>query len=289
MRLDLLNYTRVESIAESREERYRLLRDALHFARRARSVPHLEQVLAGLYPGADDGDQAVHQGFELWREGQREEEALHKVWSTGSSMGIDDEMRMVRYLNRYPNYALGSLADWSVLPRDMLVRRQRVESLMGNRTGAILDIGCSINPWLDLYKGRGPFVGLDLSAPALKIGAIRDPANRGRMVWGHAEGLPFNDCSFDIIVMSEVLEHLSHPALAIKEMARVMAPGAIALVTVPIHMVDTRGHAPKGGDPTHRGSFYSYEELCQEFRQAGLTIDKVMRDPYYIFKLSKMA
>ena len=42
------------------------------------------------------------------------------------------------------------------------------------------------------------------------------------------------DSSFDIVIASHVLEHIKEDATAIREVARVLAPGGIALLPVPI-------------------------------------------------------
>lgn len=52
-------------------------------------------------------------------------------------------------------------------------------------------------------------------------------------VVGSAEAIPFKDGQFDSLVSTQVLEHLKHPAVAVKEMARVLKTGGFALVTAP--------------------------------------------------------
>lgn len=48
-----------------------------------------------------------------------------------------------------------------------------------------------------------------------------------------AHFLPFRDSSFDIVLMTEVLEHLHHPAQGLKEISRVMKTGQTFIFTVP--------------------------------------------------------
>lgn len=46
--------------------------------------------------------------------------------------------------------------------------------------------------------------------------------------------LPFADDSFDLVVASHVLEHVHDDLLAIKEVSRVLQPGGVALIQVPV-------------------------------------------------------
>ena len=50
---------------------------------------------------------------------------------------------------------------------------------------------------------------------------------------GDAYHLPFPDATFDVVVISEVLEHLTQDATAISEVTRVLRPGGTLAVTVP--------------------------------------------------------
>lgn len=45
--------------------------------------------------------------------------------------------------------------------------------------------------------------------------------------------MPLDDASFDIVFCTEVLEHVSDPKLAIKEMLRVLRPGGRLIITAP--------------------------------------------------------
>ena len=50
---------------------------------------------------------------------------------------------------------------------------------------------------------------------------------------GSAYEMPFEDGSFDVITMADVIEHLDAPEQAVLEMARVAAPGSVNYVTTP--------------------------------------------------------
>lgn len=50
--------------------------------------------------------------------------------------------------------------------------------------------------------------------------------------------IPFNDNEFDIFITLDVFEHLFTPEIAIKEIYRVLKPGGIYIMTVPIENED---------------------------------------------------
>ncbi len=46
-------------------------------------------------------------------------------------------------------------------------------------------------------------------------------------------GIPLRDATFDTIVLSDVLEHIFHPDRLLREIHRVLRPGATALINTP--------------------------------------------------------
>lgn len=125
-----------------------------------------------------------------------------------------------------------------------------VERLLQANTGAqavrVLDLGCG--PGTNLFDvsdrcarfGRAQWFGLDLNQQEAAMGADRSRWRVGertlqpiRFLSGDIFNLPLADNSIDIILSSEVVEHLPDPMPALKEMARVLKPGGYAMVTTP--------------------------------------------------------
>lgn len=100
--------------------------------------------------------------------------------------------------------------------------------------GCVLDLGCGQGFYLPLYAQLGLTATGVEPDPVPRVAAERKAAALGfTLVDATAERLPFPNASFDALVMSEVLEHLPDPTLALAEAARVLVPGGLLLVTVP--------------------------------------------------------
>lgn len=110
----------------------------------------------------------------------------------------------------------------------------RLEERFPKGAARVLDLGCGQGFYLPLYARLGlTATGIEPD-PQPRSRAMEKAAALGfRVVDATAESLPFADGSFDAVVMSEVLEHLPAPAVALTEAARVLVPQGLLLVTVP--------------------------------------------------------
>jgi SAM-dependent methyltransferase len=92
-------------------------------------------------------------------------------------------------------------------------------------------------PRLEIAPGlrpRLPLEGthfLDVSAPA--VAKLR--ARGANVVQGFISALPFPDGRFDPVCAFDIIEHVEDDDGALKELNRVAAPGAVLLVSVPLH------------------------------------------------------
>ena len=92
-----------------------------------------------------------------------------------------------------------------------------------------LDVGCGEGRLCRMLRSDGvEAVGLDPTAALLAAARERDPT--GRYVDGRAEELPFDDGEFDLVVSCCSLIDIPDHVRAIREMARVLAPGGTLLI-----------------------------------------------------------
>ena len=116
----------------------------------------------------------------------------------------------------------------------------------------------------------------------------------GGALRGDATRLPFDDGTFDVVVTSEVLEHIQDDVTAISELHRVLKPGGTLGVTVPTWwpekinwMLSDEYHAPKS--PGGHVRIYSATELKAKLRSAGLDVfashhAHALHSPYWWLK-----
>ena len=93
-----------------------------------------------------------------------------------------------------------------------------------------IDVGCGTGHHLGLLRGRGFEVsGIDASAPMLARARKEHPDLDLRSA--DVEALPYPDAHFDLALSVEVLRYLARPEAALREIARVLRPGGLGLVT----------------------------------------------------------
>ena len=109
------------------------------------------------------------------------------------------------------------------------------------RKGALslLDVGCGIGKLrLACPLDKIDYTGIDVRTTSLEI-ALQNGYNR--VLQANLVGaLPFASESFDVLVCSHVLEHLPNPELQVSEMLRVLRPGGLYLMGVPMSWWWTR-------------------------------------------------
>jgi SAM-dependent methyltransferase len=83
----------------------------------------------------------------------------------------------------------------------------------------LLDVGCGVKPYLPFFAGVSSYVGVDVQE------------NPYADLHGAIESLPVEDGSFDIVLATQVLEHVDDPPLAVRELHRATAPGGRVLAS----------------------------------------------------------
>lgn len=119
---------------------------------------------------------------------------------------------------------------WFRARRDMVFRL--IEGLRLPTTAAVLEIGCSGGPLLQrlAQQGYSDLTGIDVSETGIALAQQRGLRNTSCM---DGTRLQFPDAAFDLVIASDVLEHIADEGQALREWQRVLRPGGQLLVFVP--------------------------------------------------------
>lgn len=125
------------------------------------------------------------------------------------------------------------------------------------RNSVVLDVG-----------GKKEIGSKGYHYPLQSVGAwmyLNIDATSNPDVLADATDIPLEDASVDVVVCTEVLEHLATPALCIEEIWRVLKPGGVFIGSAPFVF-------PVHGDPS---DYYRYTESGLRYLQRRFSIVKI--------------
>ena len=154
---------------------------------------------------------------------------------------------------------------WFVGRRD-LVRRLLADRVTPGST--FLDIGCGTGAMSSELSKWGDVVSLDFEHAALDFARTR---GLFRLVQASAEALPFPEGAFHALTALDVVEHLDDDHAAAREIARVLKPGGVAVITVPAFAFLWSEHDVA----LHHRRRYRAGEIRSLFESAGLRVRRV--------------
>lgn len=109
-----------------------------------------------------------------------------------------------------------SLPSWSIRrPLADWLRREGAAA-EGKR---VLDVGSGVKPYYPFFADAAEFVGVDVKE------------NVDADLVGPADAIPVADGSYDIVLCTQVLEHVDDPAAVVRELHRVCAQGGRVLTS----------------------------------------------------------
>lgn len=117
-----------------------------------------------------------------------------------------------------------------------LLRANKVAGIVNKYTHNdhlnILDVGCGTGLITRQLNSKS-ITALDINPWALERAKLNINKDNVNFILGDAEELPFLDEKFDIVVCTEMLEHVVRPDLALECINKVLKPGALLIGSVP--------------------------------------------------------
>jgi ubiquinone/menaquinone biosynthesis C-methylase UbiE len=95
---------------------------------------------------------------------------------------------------------------------------------------SLLPVGSDV---IDIGAGEAPYRELFSDQHYVTLDRAETPHSGGVDLHGTADSIPAEDSSFDVVVCTQVLEHVPEPLQALREFQRVLRTGGALIVTVP--------------------------------------------------------
>jgi ubiquinone/menaquinone biosynthesis C-methylase UbiE len=113
---------------------------------------------------------------------------------------------------------------------------RRYVNLEGSR---VLDVGCGIGTYVRRLRELSEHVyGIDIDERNVRRGSLSLP----NLALAASEQMPFPDNCFDVILLHEVIEHVSDDAATLREACRVVRPGGKIVIYAPNRLYPFETH-----------------------------------------------
>jgi len=107
----------------------------------------------------------------------------------------------------------------------------------------VIDCACGSGESSDIFREAGArsVIGIDINDASIKAAAARYSRPGLRFAAGDGVALPVEDCSCDVLVSLETIEHIVDDRHFIREIARVLRPGGLLICSTPNRLVTNPG------------------------------------------------
>jgi SAM-dependent methyltransferase len=107
----------------------------------------------------------------------------------------------------------------------------QLDLLRNVKPGRVLDVGCATGYFIEVAAAAGwePY-GVEVSEFAASVAAR---SFGDRIFQGTLEQADYPDRHFDLVMLSDLLEHIPEPLPFLREVRRVLAPGGVLMIVTP--------------------------------------------------------
>jgi SAM-dependent methyltransferase len=143
-----------------------------------------------------------------------------------------------------------------------LIIDEYVRLIRTHANGVLLDCGCGDVPYYDVYRSKvSDVVCIDWKRPQREIDHVDIYVDlNGR--------LPFDDATFDTVLLTDVLEHIIRPTSLMGELSRVLRPAGVLVCTTPfLYFLHEEPH------DYYRYTEFALRALCNENNLAVIELE----------------
>jgi len=148
-----------------------------------------------------------------------------------------------------------------------------VQKPMGSKKIKYLDVGCSTGFVVEAAQSRGwEAIGIDLNPETIQFGCTRGLNLLNKSL----DELTFEENSFDIISMFDVLEHLPNPKTILEQAVKYTKSGGLIFLYLPNWDSASRILMGKNAHfiwPTHHLNYYNIDTISDLIERVGLQVE----------------
>jgi SAM-dependent methyltransferase len=119
--------------------------------------------------------------------------------------------------------------------------REHVAASNLTKGAVVIDVGCGDMPYREFIRADVTYLGLDYPIRDFS-GKTPPPCERSRwneFAFGSAEKIPIRSECVDLVICTQVLEHVEYPSEVVREILRLLKPGGTVLLSThgvfPVH------------------------------------------------------
>lgn len=149
-------------------------------------------------------------------------------------------------------------------------KRMFIFNFIKNGLEAVLDVGCGTGAMIErLSRISKNVIGIDDDFLAISYAKRRTGTKK--LVICDAHFISMKDNTFDLIIVSDLLEHIKEDETVLNEVTRVLKSGARLIVTVPAFTFLWGRH----DEVVHHMRRYNINLLKRKIQKANLNIEKI--------------
>lgn len=183
----------------------------------------------------------------------------------------------------------------SSLPSKMFFYQNRfttVLKVLGDAKGkTVIDVGCGLGIYSATLalKGAKFTIALDISKNFLiktrKLTVEKNVRDSVELVLADAEQMPFIGEIFDLVICTEVLEHLRKPSKVLKELERICKVGSRLIITIPSSYsyaeVERRRRLIRQRKPQEHLHKFTLRRFKKKLKASGFDVEDVIGCFFY--------
>ncbi|MFA6530429.1 MAG: class I SAM-dependent methyltransferase [Candidatus Micrarchaeia archaeon] len=123
-------------------------------------------------------------------------------------------------------YSPNPVSSWYINNRYSVIRKWVSENYSNGKK--IIDVGCASSLW---NEGNVPVFGVDLNEKTLAFG--KQTGCLTNFLVSDFEDADLAERSYDIVIISELLEHVSNPSKFLNKAKKIMKKSGLLIITVP--------------------------------------------------------